>query len=78
MPRTDNEETETEIPSQLNHPVEQTPSYDEDRTDPPSDVDGRREQWEAQDIDTRSRSRDDSQSDSSNGEDDTQGIERER
>eukprot|EP00971_Amphidinium_carterae_P121653 2409190-Amphidinium_carterae.1 len=34
IPRTD-EEDEIEIPSQLNHPVEPTPSYDEDQKDPP-------------------------------------------
>eukprot|EP00971_Amphidinium_carterae_P252340 5009730-Amphidinium_carterae.1 len=80
MPRTDNEEDGTEIPSQFTHPVEPTPSYDEDRKDPPNDGDGRREQWDAQYIDARSKSRDDSQSDSSNGEDNgvDQGIKRER
>eukprot|EP00971_Amphidinium_carterae_P095429 1888180-Amphidinium_carterae.3 len=66
--RIDNEEDEIVVPSQLDHPVEPTPSYDEERKDQPNDGDGRRQKWEAQAIDARSRSRDDSQSDSSNGE----------
>eukprot|EP00971_Amphidinium_carterae_P162425 3219850-Amphidinium_carterae.1 len=65
IPRTDNEEDEIGTPSQLNHPVEPIPSYDEERKDPPNDADGRREHWVSQDIDARSKSRDDSQSDSS-------------